>query len=153
MSHGFQLPDPSCTPGAINPTVTLTILKRPGFHTPCLRDKATSAAEKNATYECYKLRHPWHNVGNRQTCEKDHLISLELGGADTLDNIWPECGPSGVSLRKRFFKQKASSRATSPGKSGRSGLALPTRRRALLKIGRNTSTMRFMPNDARQLAT
>jgi hypothetical protein len=41
-----------------------------------------------------------------QTCELDHLISLELGGADTLDNIWPQCGPPGRVLRERFFKQK-----------------------------------------------
>jgi len=36
----------------------------------------------------------------------DHLISLELGGADTLDNIWPQCGPSDVTLPQRFFKEK-----------------------------------------------
>jgi hypothetical protein len=36
----------------------------------------------------------------------DHLISLELGGADTLGNIWPQCGPSGIVLAKRYFKIK-----------------------------------------------
>jgi hypothetical protein len=36
----------------------------------------------------------------------DHLISLELGGADTLDNIWPQCGPSRVKLATRYFKIK-----------------------------------------------
>src|SRR5262249_36281556 len=46
MSHGFPIPDPDCTPGAFNPTVTVTILKRPSFKTDCLRDKATSAAKK-----------------------------------------------------------------------------------------------------------
>lgn len=46
------------------------------------------------------------NTGRTQTCELDHLISIELGGADTLDNIWPQCGPRGVVLPKRFFKQK-----------------------------------------------
>jgi hypothetical protein len=35
-----------------------------------------------------------------------HLIPLELGGADTLDNVWPQCGPSGVALPQRFFKEK-----------------------------------------------
>ncbi len=25
-----------------------------------------------------------------QGCEVDHLISLELGGADTVDNLWPQ---------------------------------------------------------------
>ena len=27
-------------------------------------------------------------------------------GADSLDNIWPQCGPDGVALHERFFKQK-----------------------------------------------
>ena len=26
--------------------------------------------------------------------------------ADTLDNIWPQCGPSDVALPQRFFKEK-----------------------------------------------
>jgi hypothetical protein len=47
-----------------------------------------------------------HNSGENQICELDHVISLELGGADTLDNISPQCGPSGVALRERFFKEK-----------------------------------------------
>ena len=34
------------------------------------------------------------------------LISLELGGADSLENIWPQCGPDGVTLTERYFKQK-----------------------------------------------
>ena len=33
-------------------------------------------------------------------------MSLEVGGADTLDNIWPQCGPANVGLNQRFFKQK-----------------------------------------------
>jgi len=39
-------------------------------------------------------------------CELDHLISIELGGADTLDNIWPQCGPEGAAGEDRSFKQK-----------------------------------------------
>lgn len=31
---------------------------------------------------------------------------MELGGADTLDNIWPQCGPDQATLNERFFKQK-----------------------------------------------
>ena len=41
-----------------------------------------------------------------QVCELDHLVPLELGGADTLDNIWPQCGPNGVGLHERYFKLK-----------------------------------------------
>ena len=39
-------------------------------------------------------------------CELDHLVPLELGDADTLNNIWPQCGPNGVALRQRYFKLK-----------------------------------------------
>jgi hypothetical protein len=40
MSNGFQIPDPSCSPGAINPTLTLKVLKTKGFTTKCVRDLA-----------------------------------------------------------------------------------------------------------------
>jgi hypothetical protein len=36
----------------------------------------------------------------------DHLVPLEMGGADTIENIWPQCGPVGGTLRQRYFKQK-----------------------------------------------
>ena len=49
---------------------------------------------------------PQHNSGSNQTCELDHLVPLELGGADGLGNIWPECGPDGVPLDERYFKAK-----------------------------------------------
>ncbi len=106
MSRGYPLPDPECTPGAINPTVTAEVLSDPGFRTNCIRDGATSSTKKNKTYGWYGIAKPAHNTGAAQTCELDHLVSLELGGADTLDNIWPQCGPEDVVLRARYFKQK-----------------------------------------------
>jgi len=102
----YPVPDPRCTPGAINPTLTIDILRDPAFRTTCVRDNATTAAQKAGTYSWYQVSHPQNNTGVMQTCELDHLVSLELGGADTLDNIWPQCGPPGVVLRERFFKQK-----------------------------------------------
>jgi|SRR5215467_677455 len=106
VKNGFLLPDPACTPGAVNPTVTTEVLQAPSFRTACVRGHASSSAEKNHTYELYGVPHPDHNTGQSQTCELDHLISLELGGADTADNIWPQCGPDGVALSERFFKRK-----------------------------------------------
>ena len=41
-----------------------------------------------------------------QVCELDHLVPLELGGADGLGNIWPQCGPDESTLKNRYFKQK-----------------------------------------------
>jgi hypothetical protein len=106
MSNGFPIPDSRCTPGAINPTLTTTVLRDPGFRTSCVRDNTTTAAQKATTYKFYNVPHPKSNTGKTQTCELDHLISLEIGGADTLDNIWPQCGPDRVQLRQRYFKQK-----------------------------------------------
>jgi hypothetical protein len=105
-NNGFPVPDPNCTPGAINPTLTIEVLRDRSFTTRCIRDAATQEVEKATTYEWYNLPHPSNNSGEGQICELDHLISLELGGADTLDNIWPQCGPSGVTLPQRFFKEK-----------------------------------------------
>lgn len=104
--NGFPIPDPSCTPGAINPTITVEVLRDPNFTTSCIRQEATTEEEKATTYEWYRQEHPAHNSGEDQICELDHLISLEIGGADTLDNIWPQCGPPGVALSERDFKQK-----------------------------------------------
>jgi hypothetical protein len=97
--RGFPVPDPKCSPGAINPTITVTILRTAGFTTKCLRNQQTSSTEKAQVYAWYGLVKPEHNYGVTQTCELDHIIPLELGGADTLDNIWPQCGP-------QFFRQK-----------------------------------------------
>ncbi len=106
ISRGYPIPDPACTPGAANPTVTVEVLTDPAFRTRCIRDGATSSQQKNKTYGWYDIPKPAHNTGAGQVCELDHLVSLELGGADTLDNIWPQCGPEDVNLRERYFKQK-----------------------------------------------
>jgi hypothetical protein len=104
--NGFPLPDPNCNPGAINPTITLAILKAKGFTTKCIRDQTTSAAQKAKTYAWYGLKKPKKNSGQTQRCELDHIIPLVLGGSDHLENLWPQCGPPAVSLNRRFFKQK-----------------------------------------------
>lgn len=106
MSNGFPIPDPHCTPGAFNPTVTVSVLTNSSFRTSCVRQRATTAKEKATTYRWYSIPHPSNNSGASQSCELDHLVPLELGGADTLDNIWPQCGPPGVALDERYFKQK-----------------------------------------------
>ena len=102
----YAAPDPKCTPGAINPTLKLSVLKHPHFSTKCERDKATSASRKQITYDWYGVDKPANNKGKKMVCELDHLISIEIGGADTIDNIWPQCGPSRVVLKNRYFKQK-----------------------------------------------
>jgi hypothetical protein len=50
-SNGFPVPDPNCTPGAINPTLTIEVLRDRRFTTRCIRDSATPA-----------LRLPWVGI-------------------------------------------------------------------------------------------
>jgi hypothetical protein len=80
------------------------VLRDQSFTTKCIRDVATQEEEKAGTFAWYDVPHASNNSGETQICELDHLISLELGGGDTLDNIWPQCRPSGVSLPQRLFK-------------------------------------------------
>jgi hypothetical protein len=105
-SRGHPIPDPSCSPGAVNPTLTLKLLKTKGFTTKCVRNMATTPAQKARTYTWYNIPKPKNNSGKTMTCELDHIVSLQLGGADTLNNLWPQCGPNGVPLPKRHFKLK-----------------------------------------------
>ena len=106
MLDGYPVPDLRCTPGGFNPSVTVAMLRNPAFRTACIRNQQTSEAEKHATYRWYGLRDPYRNYGDTQVCELDHLVPLELGGADGLGNIWPECGPSRAALENRYFKVK-----------------------------------------------
>lgn len=104
------LPDPSLTPGETNSDVTQdniadTICSK-SFSTGSVRDTESTPHQKAGTYDTYHVPHPRNNTGANQTCELDHLISLENGGGDGLDNIWPECGPANVSLNQRWFKKK-----------------------------------------------
>ena len=105
-SRGHPIPDPNCSPGAVNPTLTLKLLKTKGFTTKCVRNMASTPTQKAQTYAWYDIPKPKNNQGVKMTCELDHIVSLQLGGADTLDNLWPQCGPNGVPLPKRHFKLK-----------------------------------------------
>ena len=106
MSHGFPIPDPRCTPGGINPTVSVSVMRDAAWRTRCVRNCETSESVKRQVYGWYSVIAPRRNRGESQICELDHLVPLELGGADGLGNIWPQCGPDDASLDPRFFRQK-----------------------------------------------
>ncbi len=104
------LPNKTITPGGTNLAITdgnidETICSK-NWRTGSVRDSQSTKTQKNSLYAAYGIQRPKNNVGQNQTCELDHLISLELGGSDELKNIWPECGPSGASLNERYFKKK-----------------------------------------------
>ena len=106
LKDGYPLPDPRCTPGGINPSVSLDRLRDPHWRTRSVRNCENSEAQKHIAYRWYDIQKPRINSNQNQVCELDHLVPLELGGADGLGNIWPQCGPDAMTLNERYFKQK-----------------------------------------------
>ncbi len=85
----FPLPDPSCTPGAIDPRVTQanidSTICRAGWTEAVRPPESVTAPEKEASALAYGY------TGSFATAEYDHLVPLELGG-DPNDpaNLWVE---------------------------------------------------------------
>lgn len=61
--------------------------------------KSAQGSKKTAVYPDSVKKEVYERMRDRamqgycdgpQGCEVDHLISLELGGADTVDNLWPQ---------------------------------------------------------------
>ncbi len=80
-AHSPILPDPQMTPGDVL-TTDARVICVPGY-TKTVRDVPQSV--KNQVYRQY-------GVVSREPpqFEVDHLISLELGGSNSIRNLWPE---------------------------------------------------------------
>lgn len=86
---GWYRPDPRCTPGAIDPSVTQADL----FRTICWVDGYTARVRPP-----YRLTEPFKYSAERAyrdpaptwNSELDHLVPLELGGASDTQNLWPQ---------------------------------------------------------------
>jgi hypothetical protein len=85
-SDGGQLPDPNCTPGAYDPAQTAAVLCAPGYTTASYRPPSSQT-----TAFKYHVAEPAYGQQN-VTGELDHLVSLELGGANDASNLWVEAG-------------------------------------------------------------
>jgi hypothetical protein len=88
-ANGEPLPDPNCTPGAVNPKVTQdtigdTICK-PGYTKSIRPPVSITSVEKRGSAEAYGFT---DRIGS---AEYDHLVPLEVGG-DPNDprNLWVE---------------------------------------------------------------
>lgn len=83
------LPDPHCTPGALNPQVTQdnigATICRSGYSSSIRPPESVTAPEKRGSAAAYGY------TGAFSTGEYDHLVSLELGGdPDDPANLWVE---------------------------------------------------------------
>ena len=74
------LPNPIITPGDIDPGVTMEKLCLSGY-TGSVRN--VSQSTKRHVFDLYQLQ-------QSGDYEVDHLISLELGGSNSIRNLWPE---------------------------------------------------------------
>jgi hypothetical protein len=79
-------PNPGVTPGEADPAVTQANVQqticRSGYTS---RVRRTTQAMVSQVFAAYSLPLEW-----RSDFEVDHLIPLELGGADTIRNLWPQ---------------------------------------------------------------
>jgi hypothetical protein len=94
-AHGCSargaLPDPHCTPGALDPRVNQADVKR----TICVRGYTRSVRPPESYTSSLKRRqltaYGWYAGRTPAAYEEDHLIPLELGGAPSDPrNLWPE---------------------------------------------------------------
>ncbi|MBR7831054.1 hypothetical protein KDK95_32415 [Actinospica sp. MGRD01-02] len=82
-------PDPTCTPGAIDPAVTQqnisTTICRSNYTAKIRPSTGQTDKVKAEMYKAYGIK-------SGTTSELDHLVSLELGGSNDVKNLWPEVG-------------------------------------------------------------
>lgn len=89
LAFGANLPDHAKTPGVVDPAMTADILCAKKFTTRDTRN--VSAAMKREVYAHYRMmNHKGACKRSKRGCEVDHLISLELGGANHIGNLWPQ---------------------------------------------------------------
>lgn len=86
-ASGKFLPDPTCTPGAVDPGVTQSNLPQ----TICRSGYSSSVrAPATDTDKAKQVSLRQYGETPSKTTEYDHLISLELGGTNATSNLWPE---------------------------------------------------------------
>ena len=90
QEDGQELPDPRCTPGAINPNVTQANIGS----TICVSGwTKTVRPPTSVTNKMKRESDQSYGLSTSTSGEYDHLISLELGGApDDPRNLWIEPG-------------------------------------------------------------
>ncbi len=100
---GEPLPDPVCTPGAVDQAVTVattrTTICRKGGYTASVRPPETlTAAAKRVVMAAYGI--PYSQV---RDYELDHLIELSAGGSSDYRNLWPEANTLRTATSSAFI--------------------------------------------------
>ena len=94
-----RLPDPACTPGALDPRVTQATITT----TICTRGWTATVRPAESVTEPIKRERmaAYGDTDSLSATELDHLVPLELGGASTVANLWPQPwdGPVGATVK------------------------------------------------------
>lgn len=108
LAWADDIPDLSKTPGAVRPDLT----KEKICTTKWGKDERHVTADMKkqvfALYGYSGYNDPHCVPAGRRTCEIDHLISRELGGADIVKNLWPQA--YGTSPWNAVLKDKLENR-------------------------------------------
>jgi hypothetical protein len=83
---GIALPDPSETPGVIRTTNAAKVCSE----TTTQYRHTTASTKKHVCMEYGLEPHCW----GPEKAEIDHLLPLELGGLDNIQDLWPQPAPS-----------------------------------------------------------
>jgi len=83
---GVRMPDPDLTPGK----ASYRTLDQICVKGSAKDERNVSESEKKTVYESYGIAKCKGYCSGPQGCEIDHLVSIELGGANTEDNLWPQ---------------------------------------------------------------
>jgi hypothetical protein len=79
-------PDRRCSPGAFSTGLTKQVICSPSFRTGVIRN--VPQTEKFAVEREYGMPAAYYG----RTMEIDHIVSLELGGSNSIANLYPEPG-------------------------------------------------------------
>jgi len=116
------LPDPAVTPGKIRTADAKQICAK-DFRTAPYRK--TNASTKKKVYAEYGVE-PDKGIC-RGGCEVDHLVPLELGGADDIRNLWPQPSQPAPGFHEKDKLENFLHRAVCEGK-----ISLPEAQRMLM---------------------
>jgi hypothetical protein len=103
---GWILPDSTLTPGAVR-TIDSSVI----CHGTTKTVRKTTEHMKQVVYDEYGIADRY--VGQY---EIDHLIPLELGGKDTVANLWPEPAKPPPGFRQKDLAENAAHRAVCSGR-------------------------------------
>jgi hypothetical protein len=87
---GGQLPDPRCTPGSYDPAVTQATIHKTICVTGWTATVRPPVSQTNTAK--FSVAYPAYSIPAGTKAELDHLVPLELGGANDITNLWPEVG-------------------------------------------------------------